>query len=926
MTVNSDGKFFADFNSGIPSEFTVDAATTNTESVQNFDGKGTKSNVFSGNFLRNVTDGPGNKTTLTLENLPTHTSVDLNFLLAIIDTWDGDIPGFGNDFFNVTIDGVSIFKETLTNINFSSQSYTPATGVKLGTDNFFSDTSGSYPTSNDSAYDMGLDPIFNNIVHTADTLTIEWFSDGSGWEGNLSNRNESWAIDNVEVILNGLDKDAPGLISTTKALSPADDSTNVPKDASLVITFDEDVRAAVGNIIIKNADGSIFEKIDASSERVTTRGNTVTIDPINDFVASTGYYVEVESGAIEDLAGNDFLGISDPTVWNFITAADPDTTPPAIDGINGLSPADDSTDVPKNANLTIAFNENIRAGTGNIIIKTADGDVVEIIDINSDRVTIDDNTVTIDPINDFNASTNYYVEVENEAIEDLAGNDFLGISDPTVWNFITAADPDTTPPVIDGINGLSPADDSTDVPKNANLTIAFNENVRAGTGNIIIKTADGDVVEIIDINSDRVIIDENTVKIDPTNDFATSTSYYVEIESGAIEDLAGNDFSGISNSQTWNFTTSLPSNEALPELEVDDNGVFRVVGETSKRANLKAQFISSHATYINELGVFVVNDERGTIIDPKTKASLTPDAGDDYIQAALKQSKVLFSALPQEANGFDSTELSRTIEGFDGKGFSSGDRLVFYLVSNSTTDTVLGGKSSTEKVLLGATFDSDTFHPVKVTSEDDGGFNLSWEDEIGGGDGSFEDLVVKLQLTEEPIAKGTESQGDHPAELIDLRGESGLVNFNYSVYREAEYNNEVYLYQIDNPEGLIGSLDPNNSSKSDYLQAALDNVVKDQVTGEVIKFTAENNSTHNGSASVEGGALFAPIIIINGTLEQLTDGDNNNDPEVYFPYMGANSDGFDHVNLLGDNTFGFEDTNSNSDKDYNDLIVDIDFV
>ena len=518
------------------------------------------------------------------------------------------------------------------------------------------------------------------------------------------------------------------------------------------------------------------------------------------------------------------------------------------------------------------------------------------------------------------------MEVESGAIEDLAGNDFLGISDPTVWNFTTAADPDTTPPAIDSTNGLSPADDSTDVPKNANLTIAFNENVRAGTGNIIIKTADGDVVEIIDINSDRVTIDKNTVKIDPTNDFAASTSYYVEIESGAIEDLAGNDFSGISNSQTWNFTTSLPSNEALPELQVDDNGVFRVVGETSKRANLKAQFISSHATYINELGVFVVNDERGTIIDPKTKASLTPDAGDDYIQAALKQSKVLFSALPGEPNGFDSTEFSRTIEGFDGKGFSSGDRLVFYLVSNSTTDAVIGGKSSTEKVLLGAAFDSDTFHPVKVTSEDDGGFNLSWEDEIGGGDRSFEDLVVKLQLTEEPIAKGTEIQGDRPAEFIDLTGESGLVSFNYSVYREAEYNNEVYLYQIDDPEGLIGSLDPNNSSKSDYLQAALDNIVKDGVTGEVIKFTAENNSTQNGSASIEGGALFAPIIIINGTLEQLTDGDSGNDPEVYFPYMGANSDGFDHVNLLGDNTFGFEDMSSNSDKDYNDLIVNIDFV
>jgi len=45
---------------------------------------------------------------------------------------------------------------------------------------------------------MGLDPVFQNIPHTAGTLTIEWFAGGSGWQGGSD---ESWAIDNVEVIL-----------------------------------------------------------------------------------------------------------------------------------------------------------------------------------------------------------------------------------------------------------------------------------------------------------------------------------------------------------------------------------------------------------------------------------------------------------------------------------------------------------------------------------------------------------------------------------------------------------------------------------------------------------------------------------------------------------------------------------------------------
>ena len=49
----------------------------------------------------------------------------------------------------------------------------------------------------DSAYNMGLDPIFDNIPHTNDTLTIEWFASGSGYDFE-----ESWGIDNVEVIIN----------------------------------------------------------------------------------------------------------------------------------------------------------------------------------------------------------------------------------------------------------------------------------------------------------------------------------------------------------------------------------------------------------------------------------------------------------------------------------------------------------------------------------------------------------------------------------------------------------------------------------------------------------------------------------------------------------------------------------------------------
>ncbi|MDD1435654.1 DUF4114 domain-containing protein [Dolichospermum sp. ST_sed3] len=52
----------------------------------------------------------------------------------------------------------------------------------------------------------------------------------------------------------------------------------------------------------------------------------------------------------------------------------------------------------------------------------------------------------------------------------------------------------------------------------------------------------------------------------------------------------------------------------------------------------------------------------------------------------------------------------------------------------------------------------------------------------------------------------------------------------------------------------------------------------------------------------------------------------NNDPQVYFPYLGVNSDGVDHIRLLGNNTLGFEDLPNGGDFDDNDIIVKLNFT
>lgn len=185
--------FSTDFNSGLPPEF---SGITTLEGVQGYSGLGTGSNVFSGGFLRNTSAGnPASASILSLTGLPTHTSIDLNFLLAIIDSWDGSNYDYAPDILNVKVDGSTIFSETFDIFGYFDQSYK---GNERGTTLTY-DTARGFSSWNDAAYDMGLDPIFNNISHTSSTLTIEWFASGGGYQGG---DDESWAIDNVQVILN----------------------------------------------------------------------------------------------------------------------------------------------------------------------------------------------------------------------------------------------------------------------------------------------------------------------------------------------------------------------------------------------------------------------------------------------------------------------------------------------------------------------------------------------------------------------------------------------------------------------------------------------------------------------------------------------------------------------------------------------------
>jgi methionine-rich copper-binding protein CopC len=295
----------------------------------------------------------------------------------------------------------------------------------------------------------------------------------------------------------------------------------------------------------------VVETIAVTAANVTVSGSQLTINPTADLGSGTDYYVEIANGAIKDIAGNNYAGITGNSTWNFKTVAPADTTPPTA---SSFSPADNATGVGVAANLVINFSEAIQKGTGNLVIKKlSDNSVVETIAVTAANVTVSGSQLTINPTADLGKGTDYYVEIANGAIKDIAGNNYAGITGNSTWNFKTVAPADTTPPTA---SSFSPADNATGVGVAANLVINFSEAIQKGTGNLVLKKlSDNSVVETIAVTAANVTVSGSQLTINPTADLGKGTDYYVEIANGAIKDIAGNNYAGITGNSTWNFKT-----------------------------------------------------------------------------------------------------------------------------------------------------------------------------------------------------------------------------------------------------------------------------------------------------------------------------------------------------------------------------------
>ena len=185
--------------------------------------------------------------------------------------------------------------------------------------------------------------------------------------------------------------------------------------------------------------------------------------------------------------------------------------------------------------------------------------------------------------------------------------------------------------------------------------------------------------------------------------------------------------------------------------------------------------------------------------------------------------------------------------------------------------------------------------------------------------------VARITVTTNDLPQqsvGGAFEDDAPQDLqLDFRSsENQQVTANLlELTSEAAFNNLVGFYVIEDNQGTVldefgNALNPGDNG---YAQAA------------ITRRAFELNRNTTEAQQFTGGNLLAPFIIANGTaqefLSQNPDNQQGEDPLAYFSFLGANPDGVEHIRLLDNNTFGFEDLFGGGDNDFNDLLFRAEF-
>ncbi len=140
---------------------------------------------FDSSFARGTT------IVANLNGMAAHTTVSIDFLLAVIDRWNGLTGGTAPDIFEVKVDGVTVFSAGYDNVDPNDQS--PVRGTQLA----YNLPLGFNASFNDAAYDMASVAALHDIPHSASDMVVQFL-----FANSQRIDDASFALENLRISAN----------------------------------------------------------------------------------------------------------------------------------------------------------------------------------------------------------------------------------------------------------------------------------------------------------------------------------------------------------------------------------------------------------------------------------------------------------------------------------------------------------------------------------------------------------------------------------------------------------------------------------------------------------------------------------------------------------------------------------------------------
>ncbi len=441
-----------------------------------------------------------------------------------------------------------------------------------------------------------------------------------------------------------IDTSAPLLTSTT----PLDNAVAVAVGSNITMTFNENIIAGSGNLMISNGAGDTRTIDINDGTQISISGNTLTIDPENLLLKNMGYYIQLAAGVIKDTSGNNYAGISDTTTFNFTTA---NTSPPIITNVPENTGGGINAAEANDGTLVIVNLDKVNTGAlaGNTLTITWGGQTVNYTllaaDITADLATVLIPKATI--VNQGNGNFNVTAQIGSGPTSDPYPVTVDMIA-PLVTPTVTPLSTNDTTPTITGTATVGAGETLTvtvnsvtytagdgnlsydNVNKTWNLTIPPANALTEWTYAVTVTVTDPSGNTTSDTTTNELIIDLTlpvapTVVSQPvTNDntptitgTATVTAdEYLTVQVNGVTYTEG-DGNLIRTSTNWTLT--IPPGNALPDGTYNVIATVRdAAGNSTTDATNNELIIDTTSPAVPTVNALTTNDPTPTITGTAT--------------------------------------------------------------------------------------------------------------------------------------------------------------------------------------------------------------------------------------------------------------------------------------------------------------------